>query len=182
MLKNLIAKQLNDIAKKYGQDRKTQIISAVAEEEAAEEIEVDNSPVTLFFTKDGYFKKITPLSLRMSGEQKLKEGDEITQTTESTNAADLLFFSNKCQVYKSKTAEFGDGKASVMGDYIPSKLEFDEAENAIYMVETTDYSGYMAIEYKEADCIPPPAEDTAADCQVGFANPLPRWVTGQKPY
>ena len=139
----IIIGELEKVSGKYGQDRKTQIISAVAEEEAAEEIEVDNSPVTLFFTKDGYFKKITPLSLRMSGEQKLKEGDEITQTTESTNAADLLFFSNKCQVYKSKTAEFGDGKASVMGDYIPSKLEFDEAENAIYMVETTDYSGYM---------------------------------------
>ena len=139
----IIIGELEKVSGKYGQDRKTQIISAVAEEEAAEEIEVDNSPVTLFFTKDGYFKKITPLSLRMSGEQKLKEGDEITQTIESTNAADLLFFSNKCQVYKSKTAEFGDGKASVMGDYIPSKLEFDEAENAIYMVETTDYSGYM---------------------------------------
>ncbi|MBP3599704.1 MAG: topoisomerase IV [Clostridia bacterium] len=139
----IIIRELEKVSEKYGQDRKTQIISAVAEEEAAEEVEVDNSPVTLFFTKDGYFKKITPLSLRMSGEQKLKEGDEITQTIDSTNAADLLFFSNKCQVYKSKTAEFGDSKASVMGDYIPSKLEFDDAENAIYMVETTDYSGYM---------------------------------------
>ncbi len=139
----IIIKELEKVSEKYGKERKTQIISAIAEEEAAEEIEVDNSPVTLFFTKDGYFKKITPQSLRMSGEQKLKEGDEITQTIESTNAADLLFFSNKCQVYKTKTTEFGDGKASVMGDYIPSKLEFDEAENAVYMVETTDYSGYM---------------------------------------
>ena len=139
----IIIGELQKVSEKYGMERKTQIISAVAEEEAAEEVEVDNSPVTLFFTKDGYFKKITPQSLRMSGEQKLKDGDEITQTIESTNAADLLFFSNKCQVYKSKTAEFGDSKASVMGDYIPSKLEFDEAENAVYMVETTDYSGYM---------------------------------------
>lgn len=142
-LLKVIIKELEKVAEKYGQDRKTQIISAANEDDSTEEIEVDDSPVTLFFTKDGYFKKITPQSLRMSGEQKLKEGDEITQTIESTNAVDLLFFSNKCQVYKSKTAEFGDSKASVMGDYIPSKLEFDEAENAVYMVETKDYSGYM---------------------------------------
>ncbi len=139
----IIIKELEKVIEKYGRERKTQIISAVAEAVDKEEVVVDNSPVTLFFTNDGYFKKITPQSLRMSGEQKLKEGDEIIQTIESTNAADLLFFSNKCQVYKSKTAEFSDGKASVMGEYIPSKLEFDDAESAIYMVETTDYSGYM---------------------------------------
>ncbi len=142
-LLRIIIKELEKVAEKYGKDRRTQIISASAEADEEEEIEVDESPVTLFFTKDGYFKKITPQSLRMSGEQKLKEGDEITQTIESTNAVDLLFFSNKCQVYKSKTAEFSDSKASVMGDYIPSKLEFEEAESAIYMVETRDYSGYM---------------------------------------
>jgi len=79
----------------------------------------------------------------MRGEQKRKEGDEITQIIESNNATELLFFSNKCQVYKSKTIEFADSKASVLGDYVPSKLEFDEAESAVYMVETTDYSGYM---------------------------------------
>ncbi len=139
----IIIKELEKVSEKYGKERCTKIISAADEEEYNEEAEVDNSPVTLFFTKDGYFKKITPQSLRMSGEQKLKEGDEIIQTVESTNAADLLFFSNKCQVYKSKTAEFSDSKASVMGDYIAGKLEFDEAESAIYMVETNDYSGYM---------------------------------------
>ncbi len=142
-LLKIIIKELEKVAEKYGKERRTQIISASTQEDETEEIEVDNSPVTLFFTNDGYFKKITPQSLRMSGEQKLKEGDEITQTIESTNAADLLFFSNKCQVYKSKTAEFADSKASILGDYIPSKLEFDEAENAMYMVETYDYSGYM---------------------------------------
>ncbi len=139
----IIIKELEKVIEKYGAERKTKIISAAAEEDSVEEIEVDNSPVTIFFTKDGYFKKITPQSLRMSGEQKLKEGDEITQTIESTNASELLFFSNKCQVYKSRTADFAESKASVMGDYIPSKLEFDEAENAVYMVETKDYSGYM---------------------------------------
>ena len=99
--------------------------------------------MTLFFTKDGYFKKITPQSLRMSGEQKLKEGDEITQTVESTNAEELLFFTNKAKVYKSRTADFGDSKASILGDYVAGKLEFDEAENSVYMVATSDYSGFM---------------------------------------
>ena len=146
-LRKIIIKELEGVAEKYGQERKTQIISAADEEEYREEEFIDNSPVTFFFTKDGYFKKITPQSLRMSGEQKLKEGDEITQTIEATNASELLFFSNKAQVYKSKAHEFSDGKASVMGDYIPGKLEFDEAESAVYMVETTDYSGYMVFIY-----------------------------------
>ena len=146
-LRKIIIKELESVAEKYGQERKTQIINAAAEEEYKEEEFIDNSPVTLFFTKDGYFKKITPQSLRMSGEQKLKEGDEITQIIESTNASELLFFSNKAQVYKSKTYEFADGKASVMGDYIAGKLGFDEAENAVYMVETNDYSGYMVFIY-----------------------------------
>ncbi|MGI6279954.1 MAG: DNA gyrase subunit A [Acutalibacteraceae bacterium] len=139
---NIIIKELEGVAKKYGKDRRTQIISY--EEEDTEPVEeVDDSPVTLFFTRDGYFKKITPQSLRMSGEQKLKEGDEIIEQIDSTNAAELLFFSNKCQVYKTRVSEFDDSKASVLGDYIPSKLEFDEGENAVYMVETTDYSGYV---------------------------------------
>ena len=144
----IIVKELEEVIKKHGKERKTKIISAEDVSDEKIEIEVDNSPVTLFFTKDGYFKKITPLSLRMSGEHKLKEGDEITQVIESTNASELLFFSNKAQVYKSKTVEFSDSKASVMGDYIPTKLEFDEAENAVYMAETTDYSGYMVFVYE----------------------------------
>ena len=139
----IIVGELENVIKKYGMDRKTQIISAEAEEDYKEEEIVDDSPVTFFFTKDGYFKKITPQSLRMSGEQKLKEGDEITQTVEASNAYDLLFFSNKQQVYKSKATEFGDSKASILGDYVPSKLEFGEAENAVFMASTTDYSGYM---------------------------------------
>ena len=144
----IIIKELENVISKYGRDRKTKIISASSEEEYNEEAVVDNSPVTLFFTKDGYFKKITPLSLRMSGEQKLKEGDEITEIIESTNATELLFFSNKCQVYKARTVDFADSKASIMGDYIPSKLSFDEAENAVYMAETSDYSGYMVFVFE----------------------------------
>ena len=144
----IIIKELESVISKYGKDRKTKIIAASAEDEISEEELKDTSPVTLFFTKDGYFKKITPLSLRMSGEQKLKEGDEITQVIESNNATELLFFSNKCQVYKARTVDFADSKASIMGDYIPSKLSFDEAENAVYMAETTDYSGYMVFVFE----------------------------------
>ena len=160
-LKRIIIKELETVIDKYGRDRKTRIISAETEAVDKVEIEVDNSPVTLFFTKDGYFKKITPQSLRMSGDQKLKEGDVITQTIESTNAAELLFFSNKAQVYKSKTAEFADSKASILGDYIPSKLEFDEGENAIYMVETADYKGHMIFVFENGKISRVPLESYA---------------------
>ena len=139
----IIIKELEEVIKKYGEDRKTEIVSDASASDSDIEVEIDESPVTLFFTKDGYFKKITPQSLRMSGEQKLKEGDEIVQQVESDNATELLFFSNKCQVYKSKTLEFEDSKASILGDYIPGKLEFEQGENAIYMADTKDYKGHM---------------------------------------
>ena len=144
-VKKIIVKELEEVIKKYGKERKTKIISAdaVQDEEQFENLMLDESPVTLFFTKDGYFKKITPQSLRMSGEQKLKEGDEITQTIESTNAHELLFFTNKAQVYKSRVSDFADGKASVLGDYVGSKLDFDEGENSVFMVPTRDYSGFV---------------------------------------
>ena len=142
-IKRIIINELEDVIKKYGAERKTAVISAGDEAEEDSVREVDNSPVTLFFTKDGYFKKITPLSLRMSGEQKLKENDVITQTVESTNAHDLLFFTNAYQVYKSRVADFADGKASQLGDYVAGVLSFDEGENAVYMVDTVDYAGFM---------------------------------------
>ena len=142
-LLKIIIKELEEVARKYGADRKTEIISDTSATDTDIEVEVDDSPVTLFFTKEGYFKKITPQSLRMSGEQKLKEGDKIVQQIESNNAAELLFFSDKCQVYKTKTAEFDDSKASILGEFIPSKLEFEQGENAIYMTETKDYKGFM---------------------------------------
>ena len=111
--------------------------------ESAEEENIPDYQVNLFFTKEGYFKKITPLSLRMSGEHKLKEGDEIIERFETTNNTDLIFFSDKQQAYKTKAHIFADTKTSVLGDYIPSRLEFDENENAVYMVPTKDYSGYV---------------------------------------
>ncbi|MEG2174957.1 MAG: topoisomerase IV, partial [Oscillospiraceae bacterium] len=100
-------------------------------------------PVTYFFTSEGYFKKITPQSWRMSSEHKLKDGDIVVQTIESTNRAHLLFFSDKGQVYKAQGSNFDDTKASVLGDYIPARLGFDEGESALYMAVTTDYSGFM---------------------------------------
>lgn len=142
-LLKIIIKELEEVAKKYGADRKTEIVADTTATDTDIEVEVDDSPVTLFFTKEGYFKKITPQSLRMSGEQKLKEGDKIVQQIESNNAAELLFFSDKCQVYKTKTADFDDSKASILGEFIPSKLEFEQGENAIYMTETKDYKGFM---------------------------------------
>ena len=139
----IIVAELQTVIKKYGKDRLTKIVAAEENNDDAVEDVVDDSPVTFFFTKDGYFKKITPQSLRMSGEQKLKEGDEITQVVESTNAVDLLFFTNKSQVYKSKASDFADSKASLLGDFVASKLEYDEGENSVYMVETKDYKGFV---------------------------------------
>lgn len=142
-LRKIIIKELITVKEKYGQDRRSEIIYLEDEEHEEPIEEIPDYPVNLFFTKEGYFKKITPLSLRMGGEQKLKDGDEITEEFEASNACDLLFFTDKQQVYKSKASDFEDTKASVLGEFIGSKLEFDEDERAIYMAVTTDYSGYM---------------------------------------
>ena len=142
-IQNIIIKELEAVARTYGQPRKTILLYAGEIEEAVITEEVPDYPVNLFFTKEGYFKKITPQSLRMSGEQKLKEGDEMSQQLEGQNAGELLFFSDKCQVYKARAFDFDDSKASVLGDYIPAKLQMDEGERAIYMAYTTDFSGYM---------------------------------------
>ncbi len=142
-VKSIIISELDAVAKKYGQPRKTMMIYQNEIEEYSAEEEVADYPVNLFFTRDGYFKKITPLSLRMSGEQKLKEDDEVLQHIEDSNSADLLFFTDRCQVYKAKANDFGDTKASVLGDYIPAKLGMDEGENVLYMAVTHDYDGYM---------------------------------------
>lgn len=142
-IRRIIMKELKDVAKTYGQPRKTMFYyqSDVAEEEI-----IDDTPdytVHIFVSDSGYFKKITPQSLRMNSEQKLKEGDFIRQIFDATNKTELVFFSDKAQAYKSKVSAFDDAKASVMGDYIPAKLGFDEDENLKTLVPTTDYSGYM---------------------------------------
>ena len=143
-IRRIIIDELGAVAKKYGQPRRTQLIYATdIEEVQAEEETVADYPCTLFFTREGYFKKITPQSLRMSGEHKLKEGDEIVQTVETSNVKELLFFGDRGNVYKSRVADFKDTKTSVMGDYIPAKLGFDEGEGARYMAVLTEYTGYM---------------------------------------
>ncbi len=142
-IKQIIIFELKEVIKKYAKPRKTEIIYASEMEETVVEEEIPDYPVHLFFTKEGYFKKITPLSLRMSGANKLKDGDEIIQTFETTNAKELLFFTNKHQVYKTTAAAFEDSKASVLGDFVAAKLEMDEGELPVYMVVTSDYKGYM---------------------------------------
>lgn len=140
----IIVKELEEIAKKYGKPRRTKIIDADGLAETEDVVEaVPDYPVHLFFTKEGYFKKITPQSLRMSSEQKLKEGDELKHTFDTTNSKELLFFTNKHQVYKARVSDFDDTKASVLGDYVASKLQMEEGETAIDMVVTDDYAGNL---------------------------------------
>ena len=142
-IKGIIISELKEIIKSYGRDRKTAIISPDDVQTIEEENEIPSYSVNLFFTRDGYFKKITPLSLRMGGNHKLKEGDEIIQEVSADNRDDLLFFTNAGQVYKSKASDFDDTKASVLGDFIAQKLQMDDGETPVYMAVTNDYSGYM---------------------------------------
>ena len=142
-IKSIIVSELREVARKYGQPRRSMLLYSDEIEAFSPEDDVPDYPVHLFFTREGYFKKITPQSLRMSGEQKLKEGDEIAQQIDSSNAAELLFFTDRCQVYKAKASDFADTKASVLGEYIPARLGMDEGENAVFLAVTKDYEGYM---------------------------------------
>jgi DNA gyrase subunit A len=144
-VRRIIIKELEEVSAKYGLPRKSALLSMSEVQQAvvAEEEEIPEYPCTLFFTKEGYFKKITPASLRMSSEHKLKEGDKIEKAVETTNRTELLFFSDQAAVYKTKASEFSDTKASAMGDYVPTKLKFDPGENAVQMTVTKDYKGYM---------------------------------------
>ncbi len=151
-VKQIIISELGDIAKKYGKPRKTMFIYGTEDEENEAEEEIPDYPVDLFFTREGYFKKITPQSLRMSGEQKLKENDEIIETYDGSNRAELLFFTDKFQVYKARACDFEDGKASVMGDYLPVKLELDPDERIIKMIAAEDYSGTLVMFFENGKC------------------------------
>ncbi len=142
-IKQIIIFELKEVIKKYAKPRKTEIIYDSDIEEQKEEEDVPDYPVHIFFSREGYFKKITPQSLRMSNSNKLKDGDEIIQTAETTNSVEILFFTNKCQVYKTRAANFEDSKASSLGDYVAAKLEMEEGEVPVYMALTSDYSGYM---------------------------------------
>lgn len=160
-IKTIIVKELKSIAEKYGQPRKSIIIYDDVAKYEEETVEIPDYPVNLFFTKEGYFKKITPQSLRMSGEQKLKDGDEIIQELEFTNNCDLLFFTDKCQVYKAKADDFAQTKASVLGDYVAAKLGFDEGENAVKMVVTKDYKGMLLFAFENGKAAKVPLESYA---------------------
>ena len=143
-LKNVIIKELQQVAEKYGQPRKTEIIYESAQIEPEEEEEqVPDYPVTLFVSREGYMKKITAQSLRMSGEQKFKEGDSLAFSCETTNRAELLVFTDKFQCYKTRLSDFEDGKASQLGDYLPQKLGFDADEKVAKVILPRDYKGFV---------------------------------------
>ena len=149
-VKKVIVEELNAAAKKYGEPRRTSIVypheitSYTPEEEQKEEY-----PVTVFLSREGYFKKITPASLRMNSEQKFKEGDALRQSFETTSNAEVMFFTDHCQVYKTRLGEFDDAKASVLGDYLPTKLKMDAGENVIFMVlPGADYARSLLFFYE----------------------------------
>ena len=143
-LKNVIIQELQEVSKKYGQPRKTEILYQVAEaEQEDEEEDIPDYPVTVFLSKEGYLKKITAQSLRMSGEQKFKEGDSLSFTRETTNRAEFLVFTDQYQCYKSRLSDFDDGKASLLGDYLPQKLGFEPGENLVSLQFCGDYKGFV---------------------------------------
>ena len=147
-IKNVIIDELKEVIKKYQQPRKTLFIYTTPEDDEPVEDDTPDLPVTIFMSKEGYFKRITPQSLRMSGEQKLKEGDVISDIVETTTKSELLFFTDQYQVYKSKTAAFKNSKASDLGFYIPVQLGFDEGENVKSMIVTNDYSGHLLMVFE----------------------------------
>ena len=142
-VKKIMVDELNEVARKYGEPRRTSVVYGHEIEAYEEEEEVEEYPVHIFLSREGYFKKITPQSLRMSGEQKFKEGDGLRQSFETTSNAVIMFFTDKCQVYKARLSEFDDTKASVLGDYLPGKLGMDAGENVVYAVLPGEYNGAM---------------------------------------
>ena len=143
-LKNVIIKELQQVSEKYSQPRKTEIIyeTSTAEEDDEDE-QVPDYPVTVFVSREGYLKKITPQSLRMSGEQKFKEGDSLSFSRETTNKAEVLVFTSLFQCYKTRLSDFEDGKASQLGDYLPQKLGMDSGETVLQVVLPGDYKGFV---------------------------------------
>ncbi len=148
----VIIDELNEIVKKYAQPRRTQFLYDIAEDVEIEEDQPESYPVNVFFTREGYFKQITPKSLRMSNEQKLKENDEVIFTAEVSSNSELLFFTDGFKCYKSRCADFPETKASVMGDYVPAKLGMEDGETPIYMAVTEKFSEMLVIFFKNGKC------------------------------
>ena len=143
-LKSVIKKELKAVSEKYGQPRKTEIIYHIDEIQPEEEVvEIPDYPVTVFVSKEGYLKKITAQSLRMSGEQKFKEGDSLAFSQETTNRTEFLVFTDKFQCYKSRLSDFDDSKASLLGDYLPQKLGFEQDEKVVQVILAGDYKGNL---------------------------------------
>ena len=142
-LKNVIIKELQAVADKFGQPRRTEILYDAQEVAPEEEDDVPDYGVTVFVSKEGYLKKMTAQSLRMSGEQKFKEGDSLSFSQETTNRAEFLVFTDRYQCYKSRLSDFDDGKASQLGDYLPQKLGFEAGENLVALVFCGDYKGFI---------------------------------------
>lgn len=152
-VRRIIIEELNEAAKKYGKPRRSLILYDLPQEEEAEEAEaVPDYPVTVFFTREGYLKKIQPQSLRTAGAHKLKEGDEIIRQIETRNNLDALFFTDQHQVYKVRLAELEDGKVAQMGIFVPGRLGMDEGETILDMVLTADYSGHMLFFFANGKC------------------------------
>lgn len=148
----VIISELKEVAAKYGQPRRTMFLYDVAEDVEIEEDEPEGYPVNIFFTKEGYFKQITPKSLKMASEQKLKENDEIIYSAEVSSNSELLFFTNQFQCYKSRCSDFPEIKASVMGDFVPAKLGMDEGELPVFMAVTEKFTETLVIFFKNGKC------------------------------
>lgn len=147
-MKKIIISELESVAKKYDTGRKSEVIYDIGDESVEEVVEIPDYPVTLFLSEQGYLKKIKTANLRLSGEQKLKEGDKMLPEIECSNKDELLFFTNNRQVYKTHVDDFADTKASVLGEYVPGKLEMAEGEQVIYMAVLSEYKGYMIFAYE----------------------------------
>ena len=142
-VKKVIIGELDAVSQKYGQPRRTVLLYSHEVESLDDEEPAPDYPVSVFLSREGYFKKITPASLRMNSEQKFKDGDGLRQSFETTNAAEIMFFTNKCQVYKCRISDFDDTKASVLGDYLPTKLSMDPEESPVFACLPGDYSGAL---------------------------------------
>ncbi len=141
--KRIIVNELKDVSDKYSGDRRSQILYEVEQYDDSQQAEIPDYPVTLFITREGYLNKIRTANLRMSGEQKVKEGDSVEKTFECSNKDELLAFTDKGQVYKAKLDDFADGKASQLGTYVASKLEMEQDEKVVYICVIREYVGYM---------------------------------------
>ncbi len=152
-VKKIISDELSNVIKKYGAERRTKIVYNDEIPEFDESEQIDDYPVTLFLSREGYFKKITPLSLRMGGEQKYKENDSLRVSFEATNRSELLIFTDRYQVYKTRASDYDDTKASALGSYLPAVLSMDDGENAVFMVDPKNYTGQIAFFFENGKAL-----------------------------